>query len=76
MYGVRHTFIPLLSYYVIILLCGAMIYRRPIIFMLACSYLHLGLKFILLFVASIASSIKYRGSVDPICVWFAFQKQI
>jgi len=29
-----------------------------------------------LLVASIALSIKYRGSVDPICVCFAFQKHI
>ena len=34
------------------------------------------IKVHIMFVASIAMSIKYRGSVDPICVCFAFQKHI
>ena len=34
------------------------------------------IKVHIMFVASIALSIKYRGSVDPMCVCFAFQKHI
>ena len=76
MYGVRHTLLSILSYYVVILVCGAMIMLSPFYLHALMLILASMLSVHILFVASIALSIKYRGSVDPICVCFAFQKHI
>ena len=72
----RHTLPYILSDYVVILVCGAMIILLPFYLYAHMLILASMLSVRIMFVASIALSIKYRGSVDPICVCFAFQKHI